>query len=131
MDCVRVTDGNFQLGDLIYNYSDQLDAFSIYEIVQMQGKTPLFGKEVDSDRSILNDGCVLIYSVKDNFWRAKPEDRLRVEKMGYTRNPSRPGVYRTSEKRQLNVKLYYKTPSEIAKATVLSVTKTLFGLMKR
>lgn len=151
MRCEQIDDpiNNVVVGDFLYYYSDQLDAFTLSEVVSVdRDKAMIETVLIDTDSPEVEDSSPHKYPLKTNhceqFYRPTIEDRYRAERNGFQSMymPLFPGMTREIQRRHLVNKLYYKpawkqvimpdekgSPTNRAAAAVLAVViAVLFAL---
>lgn len=118
MRCRQIRPEEVLVGDFLYHYSDQLDAFSLYEIVEINAERKRCRTIViDQDSPELYHGYdgrweALATNHCNNFYRADPMDRERAERYGFDSMnvPLFPSLSRPNQRRYLNIRLYYIPP---------------------
>lgn len=117
-DCEWISPAEVQVGDFKYYYSDQLDAFTLYEVVKVDHAAGGCSVVViDTDGPEVESNWPRIASLRpshcDNFYRPSPADRERVERNGFQSQyvPLFPSMTRPIQRRHLTVRLYYKPPA--------------------
>jgi len=119
MRCRQVSPIEVRVGDFLYHYSNQLDAFSLYEIVEVdEAHTKCKTMIIDQDSPDLYRGYdgrweSLAVNHCNKFYRPEPADRERAEREGFASMnvPLFPGFARPNARRNLYVHLYFTPPS--------------------
>lgn len=136
MRCTQIPAAEVVPGDLRYHYSDQLDAFHLWEVIEVdraRNVCKIVG--IDSDGNDLSywDGEVALKDGYDKFYRPDPEDRKRVEREGFE-SAYEPMWFSHAQtpRRMLHLKLYYKSPAQQVKTSLTEsalahVIKRFFG----